>query len=98
MTFFVVIDVSHAEAAAAVTSDVVGNVRLSFELSKTKASTPDGTVALPASLEAKRVDSMTCLGNTLPFVVPSRELASGTGGAAQVSVCSAGSAAPVQTA
>ena len=34
---FVVIGAGHAEAAAAVTSDVLGKVGLSLELSKTKA-------------------------------------------------------------
>ena len=95
---FVVIDAGHAEAAAAVTSDAVGKVGLSLELSKTKAWTPDSTVALPASLEARRVDNLTCLGNTLPFVAASRDLTSSTVGAAQVPVCSAGSPAPVQAA
>ena len=83
---FVVIDPQHAGTAANVMAEVLSTIGLTLELGKTKAWTPDPTTALPAGLEQRRVQELTCLGNALPFVRASRDLTPGADDAARVPV------------
>ncbi len=95
---FIVVDAGHAQAAVAIAEEVLRSVGLSLELGKTRVWTPDPSTTLPPEVEARRVPELTCLGNTLPFVESSRDLAHEADGAARVPIGSAAAPEPVRVA
>ena len=95
---FVVVEASHACTAAEVVTEVLGGVGLSLEPSKTKVWTPDAETTLPAGAADWRVQQLSCLGNTLPFVEASRDLSQEADEAARVPVGSAAAPGAVKAA
>ena len=87
----IVVDGPHAVASCRTAERILDKFGLQIGMSKTKVWFTDTNVLTPAGLEACRVNSMTCLGNTLSYVTAAAEQVEGGGGADRVLVAARGS-------